>query len=85
MRANGVTEAVYEVKPDGCESLKVAFALPPAGLRNRSGEAVNLDEGMGALELDPLGEETDDGNRPEGSADVAHDANLKVKKPDAAG
>jgi hypothetical protein len=84
MRANGVSEAQYEEKPDGSVTLKVAFGAVPA-LADRSGKAVNLDEGMGPLEVDPLGEE-DEGNRPEGPADVAHAANFPPKPVvDAAG
>ncbi len=78
MRANGVTEAQYEEK-EGCVTLKVAFGAAPL-LVGKDGATVDLNAGMGPLEKDPLGED-DDAPRPEGSPDVAADANFV--KPDA--
>jgi hypothetical protein len=60
LRAAGVAEAKVERDENGYR-IHVVFGasvvpVRPVGLLGRDGEPLNLDEGLGALEVDPLEE-----------------------------
>lgn len=62
LRAAGASQAHVKLRPDGSvEELNVmlgpAVPVTPLGLVDASGKPVDLDEGMGVLELDPLEED----------------------------
>ncbi len=85
LRAAGVTEAeVWDVcgSDKGIEHVRVTFGTArvgaPAGFVDEAGAPVNLDEGMGVLEKDPL-------EAAEAEQDPIRRKNFDVKKePDGA-
>jgi len=62
LRAAGVTRARYTENGAGESSIEVDFGPPvaPAGLVDAAGKPIDLDEGMGPLQKDPLGEDDED-------------------------
>jgi len=62
LREAGVSRSRITFDEHGPTSIEVEFSPPvvPAGLVDRSGKPVSLDEGMGPLEKDPLGGDDED-------------------------